>query len=36
MLADIEDFLEGPTYRGVRINGVRVQTLSSQRGMSGL
>ena len=39
MLAEIEDFIEGcnqPTYRGMRINGVRVQTWSSQRGMSGL
>jgi hypothetical protein len=37
--AEIEDFLEGfnqPTYRGMRINGVRVQTWSSQRGMSGI
>jgi hypothetical protein len=28
MLAEIEDFLEGfnqPTYRGMRINGVRVR-----------
>ena len=25
-----------PTYRGMRINGVRVQTWSSKRGMSGL
>ena len=32
-LAEIEDFLEGfnqPTYRGMRINGVRVATWSSQ------
>ena len=29
MLAEIEDFIEG-------FNGVRVQTWSSQRGMSGL
>jgi hypothetical protein len=39
MLAEIEDFIEGfnqPTYRDVRVNGVRVQTWSSQRGMSGL
>jgi hypothetical protein len=39
MLAEIEDFIEGfnqPTYRGMRINGIRVQTWSSQRGMSGL
>jgi len=39
MLAEIEDFIEGfnqPTYRGMRINGVRVATWSSQRGMSGL
>ena len=37
--AEIEDFIEGfnqPTYRGMRVNGVRVQTWSSQRGMSGL
>ena len=37
--AEIEDYLEGfnqPTYRGMRVNGVRVQTWSSQRGMSGL
>jgi hypothetical protein len=39
MLAEIEDFIEGfnqPTYRGMRVNGVRVQTWSSQPGMSGL
>jgi hypothetical protein len=38
MLAEIEDFLEGfnqPTYRGMRVNGVRVATWSSQRGWSG-
>jgi hypothetical protein len=38
MLQEIEDFIEGfnqPTYRGMRINGVRVATWSSQRGMSG-
>jgi hypothetical protein len=37
--AEIEDFFEGfnqPTYRGMRVNGVRVATWSSQRGMSGL
>jgi hypothetical protein len=37
--AEIEDFLEGfhqPTYRGMRVNGVRVATWSSQRGMNGL
>jgi hypothetical protein len=37
--AEIEDFLEGlnqPTYRGMRVNGVRVHTWSSQKGMSGL
>ena len=37
--AEIEDFIEGfnqPTYRGMRVNGVRVATWSSQRGMSGL
>jgi hypothetical protein len=39
MQAEVEDFLEGfnqSTYRGMRVNGVRVQTWSSQRGMSGL
>jgi hypothetical protein len=39
MEAEIEDFLEGfnqPTYRGMRINAVRVQTWSSQRGTRGL
>ena len=39
MLAKIEDFIEGfnqPTYRGMRVNGIRVATWSSQRGMSGL
>jgi hypothetical protein len=39
MNAEIEDFLEGfnqPTYRGMRINGVRVPVWSSQRGMSRL
>jgi hypothetical protein len=38
MNAEIEDFIEGfnqPTYRGMRINGVRVATLSSQHGWSG-
>jgi hypothetical protein len=38
-LAEIEDFLEGfkqPTYRGIRVNGVRVATWSSQHGWSGL
>jgi hypothetical protein len=37
--AEIEDFLEGfnqPTYRGMQVNGVRVATWSSPRGMSGL
>jgi hypothetical protein len=36
MNAEIEDFLEGfnqPTYRGMRINGQRVATWSSQRGI---
>ena len=36
--AEIEDFLEGfnqPTYRGMRINGVRVPVWSSQHGWSG-
>ena len=39
MLAKIEDFLEGfnrPTYRGRRVNGVRVHTWSTQHGWSGL
>jgi hypothetical protein len=33
MLAEIEDFIEGfnqPTFRGMRINGQRVATWSSQ------
>jgi hypothetical protein len=33
MLAEIEDFAEGfnqPTYRGMRISGVRVATWSSE------
>jgi hypothetical protein len=37
MAAEIEDFLEGfnqPTYRGMRINGQRVATWSSQHGWS--
>jgi hypothetical protein len=36
--AEIEDFLEGfnqPTYRGMRVNGQRVATWSSQHGWSG-
>jgi hypothetical protein len=36
--AEIEDFIDGfnqPTYRGMRINGVRVATWSSQHGWSG-
>jgi hypothetical protein len=36
--AEIEDFFEGfkqPTYRGMRINGVRVATWSSRDGWSG-
>jgi hypothetical protein len=36
--AEIEDFLEGfnqPTYRGMRLNGVRVATWSSGYGWSG-
>jgi hypothetical protein len=39
MLAEIEDFLEGfnrPTYRGMRVNGVRVATWSSRDGWSGI
>jgi hypothetical protein len=38
MNAEIEDFLEGfnqPTYRGMRVNGVRVATWSSRDGWSG-
>ena len=38
-LAEIEDFLEGfnqPTYRGMRIDGVRVHTWSSRHGWSRL
>ena len=37
--AEIEDFLEGfkqPTYRGIRVNGVRMAPWSSQHGWSGL
>jgi hypothetical protein len=37
--AEIEHFLKGfnqPTYRGMRVDRVRVHTWSSQRGMSGL
>jgi hypothetical protein len=36
--AAIEDFLEGfnqPTYRGTRVNGVRVATWSSRHGWGG-
>ena len=36
--AEIEDFIEGfnqPTYRGMRINGQRVATWSSEHGWSG-
>jgi hypothetical protein len=39
MQAEIEDFMEGfnqPTYRGMRVNGVRVATWSSQHGWSGI
>jgi hypothetical protein len=39
MLAEIEDFREGfnrPTYRGMRVNGVRVATWSSRDGWSGI
>jgi hypothetical protein len=35
MLAEIEDFIEGfnqPTYRGMRINGVRVPVWWLERG----
>jgi hypothetical protein len=38
MQAEIEDYLEGfnqSTYRGMRINGQRVATWSSQHGWSG-
>jgi hypothetical protein len=35
MLAEIEDFNQ-PTFRGMRVNGVRVATWSSQRGWSGM
>jgi hypothetical protein len=38
MLAEIEDFIEGfnhPTFRGMRVNGVRVPVWSSQHGWSG-
>jgi hypothetical protein len=37
--AEIEGLLEGfnqPTYRGMRINGVRVATWSSPHGWSGM
>ena len=36
MLAEIEDFIEGfnqSTYGGLRVNGVRVATWSSQHGV---
>jgi hypothetical protein len=39
MLAEIDDFIEGfnqPTFRGIRVNGVRVQTWSSRNGWSGM
>ena len=39
MQAEIEDFMEGfnqPTYRGMRVNGQRVATWSSQHGWSGM
>jgi hypothetical protein len=39
MAQEIEDFLGGfnqPTFRGKRVNGVRVATWSSQWGMTGL
>jgi hypothetical protein len=38
MLQEIEDFIEGfnqPTWRGMRIDGQRVSTWSSQRGWFG-
>jgi hypothetical protein len=37
--AEIEDFLEGfnqPTYRGIRVDGVRAATWSSRHGWSGM
>jgi hypothetical protein len=37
-LAEIEDFIEGfnqPTYRDMRVDGVRVATWSSEHGWSG-
>ena len=37
--AEIEDFLEGfnqPTYRGMRVGGVRVAVWSSRHGWSGM
>jgi len=39
MEAEIEDFIEGfkqPTYRGMRIDGVRVPVWSSRNGWSGM
>ena len=39
MMVEIKDFIEGlnqPTYRGMRVNGVRVLTGSNQHGWSGL
>ena len=36
--AEMEDFIEGfnpPTYRGMRVNGQRIATWSSQHGWSG-
>jgi hypothetical protein len=39
MMVEIKDFIEGlnqPTYRVMRVNGVRVLTGSSQHGWSGL
>jgi hypothetical protein len=35
MLAEIEEGFNQPTYRGMRVNGVRVATWSSQHGWSG-
>ena len=38
MAAEIEEILEGfnqPTYRGVRVDGVRVPVWSSRNGWSG-
>jgi hypothetical protein len=37
MAQEIEDFIEDqPTFRGIRVNGQRAATWSSQHGWSGL